>query len=67
MRVYSELGLSSPDIRVELTSLGDGRDEPKVVMFPVTPLGKETPEIRFPTEFRLDIHKTFEVKFLKPL
>jgi hypothetical protein len=63
MRVYSELGLSSPDIRVELTSLGEGRDEPKVVMFPVTPLGKATPEIRFPTEFRVIIHKTLRSNF----
>ena len=56
MRVNSELGLSSPDIRVELTSLGDGRAEPKVVMFPVVPLGKETPENNqnhvFPTNLK---------------
>ena len=42
--MYSELGLSSPDIRVELTNLGLGRYEPIVVMFPVEPLGSETPK-----------------------
>jgi len=35
--------LSSPDIRVELTSLGDGNEDPRVVVFPVDPLGNEMP------------------------
>ncbi len=58
-RVKSVLGLSSPDIRVELTNLGDGNVDPSVVVLPVDPRGNETP-LEGDNHFQL-LHQTFEL------